>query len=68
MNTETGVDIPASKYIVAHIKRCNLCRKHDRHVGSGEQYTPKELAVYAKHVRSVQAAIKLAVEADEVLE
>ncbi|KKM84487.1 hypothetical protein LCGC14_1298610 [marine sediment metagenome] len=60
--------IPASKYIVAHIKRCNLCRNHDRQVSHGVEYTPKKLAVFVKHIRAVKAAIKLALEDEEVLQ
>ena len=71
MSLETGIDSPASKYVAAHIRRCNLCRRHDRHVGEVSmgveaRYTPKQLARYAAHVRNTLARIKLAIEADEV--
>ncbi|KKN17581.1 hypothetical protein LCGC14_0964470 [marine sediment metagenome] len=54
--------LPASKYIVAHFKKCRLCRKHDHQVAHGIEYTPQKLAVFAEHIRSTQAAIKLAIE------
>ncbi len=57
---------PASKYIVAHYKRCGLCRRHDRLISSGESYPVETLRVYARHIRNVQATIKQAVEDDEV--
>ncbi|KKK61766.1 hypothetical protein LCGC14_3011060, partial [marine sediment metagenome] len=50
------------------IKRCNLCRNHDRQVSHGVEYTPKKLAVFVKHIRAVKAAIKLALEDEEVLQ
>lgn len=60
------IEMPATKYIKAHIKKCNLCRKHDRHVGSGEGYTDKELATYRDHMTATRARIKLAIEDEEV--
>ena len=63
-------EMPADKYIKAHIKSCHQCRKHDRYVSEystiGTEYTPKELARYAAHIRNTIARIKLAVK-DEAL-
>ncbi|KKN08712.1 hypothetical protein LCGC14_1054110 [marine sediment metagenome] len=58
--------LPASKYIVAHYKKCGLCRGHDRLISSGELYPHEKLVVFARHIRKVQASIKQAVEDDEV--
>lgn len=60
-------EMPATKYIEAHFKKCNLCRKHDRRASSGERYTDKELATYKAHIARTLTAIKLAVEDEAIV-
>ncbi|KKM93930.1 hypothetical protein LCGC14_1203380 [marine sediment metagenome] len=55
------------QFVLAHIKRCHLCQKHDRLVASGSQYRNEvELERYANHVRSAVGRIKIATEDAEL--
>ncbi len=44
--------------VAQHIKHCKLCRQHDRHVGAGEKYTPKQELAYRTHLADTIARIK----------
>ena len=57
------VNDPYVNLLVAHIKRCHMCRRHDRLVAEGRQY-PDEVLLerFAAHVRATIARIKMATE------
>ncbi|KKL24027.1 hypothetical protein LCGC14_2419430 [marine sediment metagenome] len=55
MNT----DPYANPFVLAHVKRCHLCQRHDRLVASGSQYRNEvELERFADHIRVVLARHK----------